>query len=123
MRQWLLAMGIGMSACAPALAGSASAGLAVSVTVADQCVIRTDSRSASCAGGSAYVMGVRRERIVFTDDRLAIAGEYARAADHGSRIGTSRSVAGADDQQAIVLANGAVRTVAPMDAIRVTYSF
>lgn len=126
MRQWFLGMAIGLWACAPAHGGTASAGLAVSVTVADQCLLRADSRSANCAGGSSYALGVGRERIVVPDDQLTTADKHAHTADHASYIGVARSVAGAAGQQ-LVLANGAVRTVAeavvPIDAIRVTYTF
>jgi hypothetical protein len=120
-------MGIGLGACEPVQAGSANAGLAVSVTVADQCLIRTDSRSASCVGGSGYVLGVGREQIAIIGDRLTTADEHVRTARSDPYLGASRSAAGAAGQQDIVLASGAVRTIAqtvsPIDAIRVTYSF
>lgn len=120
-------MGIGLTTWGPAHAGSASANLAVSVTVIDQCLIRTDSRSASCAGGAAYALGVGRERIAVTSDQLTVADEHAHTAQDGSRLGTSQSVAGAAGQRGIALADGAVRsvaeTLAPIDAIRITYSF
>lgn len=121
MRQWLLAMGIGLMACGTARAGLASANLAVSVTVVDQCLIHTDSRSASCAGGSAYALGERRERIALTSDRLTTADEHAHTAPDGSRLGTSQSVAGAPAQDRAVRAVAAMAT--PIEAIRITYSF
>ena len=121
MRQWLLAMGIGLTACGTARAASASADLAVSVTVVDQCLIHTDSRSASCAAGSAYALGEGRERIAVTRDLLTTADEHAHTAQDGSRLGTSQSVAGAAGQDGAVRAVAA--TVAPIEAIRVTYSF
>jgi len=126
VRQWLLAVAIGLVACGPAHAGSASANLAVSVSVVDQCLIRTDSRSAVCAGGSAYALGVGRERIAVTSDQLTAADEHAHTASDDPRLGISQSVAGAAGRQdpAVV---GSLRTVAqmaaPIDAIRVTYSF
>jgi len=127
VRRWLLATGIGLTACGPAHAGSGSANLAVSVTVMDQCLIRTDSRSASCAGGAAYALGVGRERIAVTSDQLTVAEEHGHTAQDGSRLGTSQSVAGAAGQQGIAFTDGAVRTVAetvaPIDALRITYSF
>ena len=127
MRRWLSAIGIGLTACGPAHAGSASAGLTVSVTVKDQCLIHTESRSASCAGGAAYALGVGRERIAVMSDRLTVSDEHAHTIEDGSRLGISQSVAGAAGQRGMALADGAVRTVAqtivPIDAIRVTYSF
>jgi len=119
-------MGIGLTACGPAHAGSASASLAVSVTVIDQCLIRTESRSASCAGGAAYALGVGRERIAIMSDRLTVADEHVHTRGDGSRLGTSQSVAGAAGQRDMALAAGAMRTIeaaAPIDALRVTYSF
>jgi hypothetical protein len=61
-------------------------------------------------------------------DPLTVADEHAHTTQDGSRLGISRSVAGAAaGGQDMLLANGAVRTVAgpiePVDAIRVTYSF
>ena len=127
VRQWLVVIGIGLAACAPAHAGSGSANLAVSVTVVDQCMIHTDSRSASCVGGSAYALGVGRERITLLSDRLTVGDEHAHTAQDGPRPGISQSVAGALGQQGTVFANDAVRTVVEarvsIDAIRVTYSF
>jgi hypothetical protein len=127
VRQWWVALGVGL-ACAPAYAsGSASANLAVSVTVMDQCLIHSDSRSATCAGGSAFALGVGRERIAVARDQLTTADEHAHTAPDGSRLGTSQSVAGATGQQGLVLAGAAVRSVAetvePIDALRITYSF
>jgi hypothetical protein len=120
-------MALGLMACGPAQASSASANLAVSVTVIDLCLIRAESRSASCAGGAAYALGVGRERIAVTSDQLTVADEHAHTAEDGSRLGISRSVAGAAGQRGMAPADGAVRTVAattaPIDAIRVTYSF
>ena len=114
-------MAIGLMPCGTAQAGSVSANLAVSVTVVDQCLIHSDSRSASCAGGSVFALGEGRDRIAVTRDMLTTADEHAHTAYDGSRLGTSQSVAGAAAQDA------AVRTVAetraPIEAIRVTYSF
>jgi hypothetical protein len=118
---------VGLAACAPAHAGSASANLAVSVTVVDQCLIRSESRSASCAGGSAYALGVGLEKVALVRDRLTGADEHAHTAQDGRRLGISQSVAGAAGRQGIVLADGALRTIAAaaasVDAIRITYSF
>ncbi len=121
MRRWLLAIGIGLTACGTARAGSASADLAVGVTVIDQCLIHTDSRSVSCAAGSAYAMGESRERIAVTSDRLTTADEHAHTALDGSRLGASQSLAGASAPDGAVRAIAA--TAAPVEAIRVTYSF
>jgi len=127
VRQWFLAIGVGLAACAPAYAGSAGADLTVSVTVMDQCLIHTGSRSASCAGGSPYALGVGREKISVTSDQLTAIDEHAHRIQDGPRLGISKSVAGAAGWQGTALGNGAVRTVAetvvPIDAIRVTYSF
>jgi len=127
VRQWLWAIGIGLAASAPVHAGSGSANLAVSVTVADRCMIHTDSRSVSCAGGSAYALGVGRERIALASGQLTVGSEHAHTIEDGPHLGVSRSAAGADGRQGTALADGAVRTaaeaVAPVDAIRVTYSF
>ena len=127
VRHWLLAIGIGLAACAPAYAGSAGADLAVSVTVMDQCLIHTGSRSASCAGGSPYALGVGREKISVTSDQLTATDEHAHTAQDDPRLGISKSVASAAGWQGTALGNSAVRTVAetvvPIDAIRVTYSF
>lgn len=126
MRQWLWAIGIGLVACGPAHAGSASANLAVSVSVVDQCLIRTDSRSAVCAGGSAYALGVGRERIALTSAQLTAADEHAHTSGNEPRLGISQSVASAAGRQGTADAAG-LRTVAemaaPIEAIRVTYSF
>ena len=120
-------MAICLTAWVPAHAGSASADLAVSVTVIDQCVIRTESRSASCAGGAGYALGVGRERIAVPGDRLTLADEHAQTAQDGSRRGTSQSVAGAAGRRDVPFAGPALGTIAaptaPIDAIRVTYSF
>jgi len=121
VRQWLLAMGIGLTACSTARAASASADLAVSVTVADQCLIRTDSRSANCAGGSAYALGEGRERIAVARDLLTTTDEHAHTAQDGSRLGTSQSVAGVAGQEGAMRA--VAETVTQIEAIRVTYSF
>lgn len=125
MRRWFLAIWIGLTAFRPAQAGSASANLAVSVAVVDRCLIHTGSRSASCAGGSPYALGIGRERIAVMPGGLTADGDDAQTTQNGSRPGISRSFVGAgahrdgDD--------GAVRTVADatgsVDAIRVTYSF
>lgn len=127
MRQWLLAIWIGLAACGPAYAGSVNANLTVSVTVMDQCLVRTESRSASCAGGTPYALGVGRERIAVASDQLTGADEHVHTPKDGPQLGISQSVAGAADRQDFALAGGAVRTVAedvvPIDAIRVTYSF
>jgi hypothetical protein len=127
VQRWLLATAIGLTACGPARAGSASADLAVSVTVVDRCLVRTESRSASCAGGAPYALGVGRERIAVTSDQLTVTDEHAHTARDGSRLGTSQSVAGAAGQEDMALADGAVRTIAAssaaIDAIRITYSF
>lgn len=118
-------MVIGLMASGAAQAGSTSANLTVSVTVSDQCLIHTDSRSASCAGGSAYAVGVGRERIDVTRDQLTAITEHVHTTLDGSRL--SQSVAGTGGQRGVDLVGGAVRTVAetvvPVDAIRVTYSF
>ena len=127
MRQWFLAMAIGLTACGTAQAGSTSANLAVSVTVIDQCLIRTENRSASCAGGAAFALGERRERIAVMSDQLTVADEHAHTAEDGSRLGISQSVAGAAGQRGVATADAVVRTIAatsaPIDAVRVTYSF
>jgi len=127
VRHWLWAIGIGLAASAPACAGSGSANLAVSVTVVDRCMIHTNSRSASCAGGSAYALGVGRERIALAGEQLTVGGDHAHTVEDGPHPGVTRSVAGAAGRQVTALADGAVRTVAeavaPVDAIRVTYSF
>lgn len=127
MRQWLLAIGIGLAACGPAYAGSVNAKLTVSVTVVDQCLVRTENRSASCAGGTPYALGVGRERIAVTSDQLTGADEHVHTPKDGPRLGIPQSVAGAAERQDVTLAGGAVRTVAEevasVDAIRVTYSF
>lgn len=120
MRQWLVAMGIGLAACGTARAASASADLAVSVAVIDQCLIHTDSRSASCAGGSAYALGEGRERVAVVRDQLTTADERAHTAADGSRLGTSQSVAGGAGDNAV---RAVAETVTPIEAIRVTYSF
>ena len=114
-------MAICLTAWVPAHAGSASADLAVSVTVVDQCLIHTDSRSASCAAGSAYALGEGHERIAVMRDQLTTADEHAHTARNGSRLGTSLSVAGAAGQDGAVRA--AAEAVTPIEAIRVTYSF
>lgn len=120
-------MAIGLTACGPVQASSVTGNLAVSATVIDQCLIRTESRSASCAGGAVYALGVRRERIAVMSDQLTVADEHAHTVEDGSRLGISQSVAGAAGQREASLADGAVRSVAatavPIDAIRVTYSF
>jgi len=121
VRQWLLAMGIGLAACGTARAGTATADLAVSVTVADQCLIHTDSRSASCAGGAAYALGEGRERVAVMRDQLTTADEHAHTAEYGPRLGISQSVAGGAVQDGAVRA--VAETVTPIEAIRVTYSF
>lgn len=127
MRQWLLAIGIGLAAGEPAYAGAVNANLTVSVTVMDQCVVRTESRSASCAGGTPYALGVGRERIAVASDQLTGADERVHTSKDGPRLGISQSLAGAAERQDVALAGGAVRTVAEevasVDAIRVTYSF
>jgi len=127
VRQWLLAVGIGLAACGPAYAGSVSADLGVSVTVMDRCLIRTESRSASCAGGAPYAVGVGLERIAVTSDQLTGADEHVHTAKDGPRLGISQSVAGAAEREGVAFAGGAMRTVgeavAPIDAIRITYSF
>lgn len=127
MRQWLLAIWVGVAASVPAHAGSINANLAVTVTVMDQCLIHTENRSASCVGGTPYALGVGRERIAVTSDQLTAVGEHVHTAKDGSRLGISQPVAEATERQGTVLADGAVRTVAetvaPIDAIRVTYSF
>jgi len=111
----------------PAHAGSARADLAVSVTVIDQCLIRAESRSASCAGGAAYELGIGRERIDVPADQVTISDEQGHTEQDGSRRGISQSFAGAAGPRDASLAMGAVRTVAataaPIDAIRITYSF
>ena len=121
MRQWLVAMGIGLTACGTARAASANADLVISVAVIDQCLIHTDSRSASCAGGSAYALGEGRERIAVARDQLTTADEHAHTAADGSRLGTSQSVAGEPGQDGSMRA--VAETVTPIEAIRVTYSF
>lgn len=121
MRQWLVAMGIGLMACGTARAATASADLAISVAVIDQCLIHTDSRSANCAGGSAYALGEGRERIAITRDQLTTTDEHAHTAADGSRLGISQSVAGGAGQDSTVRA--VAETVTPIEAIRVTYSF
>lgn len=109
----------------PAQAGSIGADLAVSVTVIDRCLVHPDSRSANCAGGAAYALGVGRERIALTRDQLTVVEEHAHTAGDGPHLGSFQSIAGLDGRQGF--ADDAVRTVAaasmPIDAIRVTYSF
>jgi hypothetical protein len=128
VRHWLLAIGIGLAACAPVRAGSASANLAVSVTVMDQCLIQAASRSARCAGNTAYAVAEVRERIAPISDRLTTATEHAHTPDDGPRLGTSLSVAGdGSGRDGARLADAGTRMVSqvsePIDAIRVTYSF
>ena len=126
MRHWLLAIWVGVAACGSAHAGSVNADLGISVTVVDRCLVRTESRSASCAGGAPYAVGVGRERIAVTSDQLTGADEHVHTANDGPGLGISHPVAGAAERQD-ALAGGAMRTVAeavaPIDAIRVTYSF
>lgn len=128
MRQWFLFTGISLLACAPLQAGSASANLMVSVTVMDQCFIHSESRSASCAGGAAYALGVGRERIALPRDQLTASNEHAHRVSDVAASGTSSSLAGQMDAiRDTVLAAGGSGNLAdaagPIEAIRVTYSF
>ena len=128
MRRWLVAVIMGFAACGGrAESASLSASLPVSVTVLDQCLVHSTSRSASCTGGAVYALGVAQERVpAASRDRLTLADEHAQASSDGSLVTTSKSVAGgvAGRQGA---ASEAVRTVAatvePVESIRVTYSF
>jgi hypothetical protein len=118
---------MGFAACGRADAGSVNADLAVSVTVVDQCLLHSGNASANCTGGAVYALGVGRERIpVEQSDVLTATDEHAHTSENGPLVTIYQSVTGgAAGPQGF--APDAVRTVAatiaPMEAVRVTYSF
>jgi hypothetical protein len=122
--RWLSGAFLGLAVCGPAEAGSVNADLVVSVTVVDQCLVHSGSASASCTGGAVYALGVGRERVPFAkSDLLTAPDEHAHTSGNGPLVAISQSVAGGIDGPGVAL--DAIRAVptAPMESIRVTYSF
>jgi hypothetical protein len=118
---------MGVVAWGRAEAASVSADLAVSVTVFDQCLIHSASRSASCTGGAVYAVDVRRDGASpVNTDQLTMAGERAHTTADGQGIATSRALSSGDGPRHDAAAGDGLRTVSAEDAagpIRVTYSF
>jgi hypothetical protein len=125
VRHWYGLLIVMLAGGGQAEAEMAKANFAVSVTVVDQCLVRSLTRSASCTGHAAYAVDVARERLALAAiGQLTRTGEHAHTSADGSPAAISMSVA---DGQGVGLAATAERSAAPasdqVEAIRVTYSF
>jgi hypothetical protein len=90
MARWLGAILVAASLSGGVQAAAISADLRVSVTVLDQCVIHSLSRSASCSSGAPYAVGVAREAVRLAErDQLTAGDEPVQTSADGARIYTT----------------------------------
>jgi len=129
MARWFGAICAVALASGGARAGAISANMAVSVTVLDQCLIHSLSRSASCSGGAVYAVGVSREAVTPVEsDRLTASDEHVHTSANGARVSTISpmfAVAGSrlETASASLGQRSVEQQAAPVETLRVTYSF
>jgi len=130
MVRWLGALCIAAFTAGGAQAGAISANMAVSVTVLDQCLVHSLSRSATCSGGAVYAVGVARETVALAQsDLLTVSEEHVHTSADGARIYTiSQGFAATGLRHDAVSASASPPSVerqqfGPVESVRITYSF
>jgi len=129
MARWLGAISVAALVSGGAQAAAISADLTISVTVLDQCVIHSLSRSASCSSGAPYAVGIARETVRLAErDQLTAGGEPVQTLTDGARIYTTSqglvaTRARHDAPPASTDSPQLQQQLAAEQLVRVTYSF
>jgi len=130
MVRWLGAFCIAAFAAGGGQAGAISADMTVSVTVLDQCLVHSLSRSATCSGGAVYAVGVARETVApAQSDQLTASDEHVHTSANGADIYTiSQGFAASGLRHDAASAPSGLPSVEQQqfgsaEAVRITYSF
>lgn len=130
MARWLGFICVVALASANAQAGAISANMAVTVTVLDQCLVHSLSRSANCSGGAVYAVGVAKELVTPVEtDQLTASDEHVHTSADGARVYTTSQGFGDTGQRHDgASVSSSLQPIerqpsAPAESLRVTYSF
>lgn len=129
MARWLGAISVAALVSGGAQAAAISADLTISVTVLDQCVIHSLSRSASCSSGAPYAVGIARETIRLAErGQLTAGNEPVQTSTDGARVYTTSQGSGAtgsrhDAAPASTDSPQLQQQLGAEQLVRVTYSF